>query len=413
MAIQSVRRVLVVASTFPAAPADASPAFVRDLMLALKTAHPEVAFAVLAPQVGVGMSWHTRHEEYDEFRFAYAWPRSAQRLTGRGILPALRREPWLVALVPFLFRGEHVALRRLVREWIPDVIHAHWFTPQGIVAAMVSKETGVPMVLTTHASDVSIWARIPLLGTSVVRRWFPRAARITAVSKQTLDRARQFFTDAEWEAIRPRTAIIPMGVTPVAADHAHLPSATRTVLFLGRFAEKKGIPFLIDAVARLARKDIKLVIAGTGPEKRRIEAQVQRAGLADRVLFPGFVTAMQKARLIASADVIAVPSIDTSSGDSEGLPVVILEALAAGVPCVATDASGAGEVMEHGVHGWLVPQRDPAALAAAIDTALALDADARARLRHSARARAREFAWPQVARRHWDFLFANPDHIDC
>ncbi|MHB1297049.1 MAG: glycosyltransferase [Gemmatimonadaceae bacterium] len=409
------RRVLVVASTFPASPTDESPAFVRDLVVALKEHQPECEFAVLAPQVGRDMPAHVRHAQYDEFRFPYAWPATLQRLSGRGILPALTREPWLIIVVPLLFIGEFIALWQLVRTWHPDVIHAHWFTPQGVVAALVSRLSGVPFVLTTHASDVSIWERVPVVGRWVVRRALPRAHRITAVSTQTLARARRFFTEDEWAAIVPRTRVIPMGValagtSPARASHGGRgvdSTCAPIILFIGRLAAKKGVPVLVDAVARLQRPDVRLVIAGSGPEREAIGRAVVRAGLAGQVEFPGFVSGEAKDALIERASVIVVPSVETDGGDAEGLPVVVLEALAAGRPCVATDATGAADVITSGENGWLVPQRDPDALAGALREVLGLDDAARASVAARAKASMVPLAWPTVASRHWEFLFAD------
>lgn len=401
------RRVLVVASTFPSSESDEAPAFVRDLVIAMQREEPGVAFAVLAPHVGRRTAPYAQHAAYEEFRFRYAWPASLQRLTGRGILPALAHEPWLLLLVPFLFVGEGIALRKLVRSWKPDVIHAQWFTPQGVVAAVVSRMTGVPFVLTTHASDVSVWHRVPLLGRAIVRRFLPRAAAITAVSTQTLARARAFFSDQEWKHLEPRTRIMPMGVTLPVQEPAAARPTPDTILFIGRLAAKKGVPVLLEAFAMLQRADVRLVVAGSGPEQEALERDVRRRGIERQVEFAGFVTGEAKRALIARADVIVVPSIETAGGDAEGLPVVVLEALAAGKPCVATDASGAGDVIRHGENGWLVPQRDAAALASALRGVLALSAAERDAVGKRAREGAQQFAWPTVARRHWQFLFAD------
>jgi glycosyltransferase involved in cell wall biosynthesis len=401
------RRVLVVASTFPASESDESPAFVRDLVVAMQREAPGVAFAVLAPHVGRRTAPYAQHAEYEEYRFRYAWPAGLQRLTGRGILPALAHEPWLLLLVPFLFLGEGIALRKLVRSWKPDVIHAHWFTPQGVVAAVVSRMTGVPFVLTTHASDVSVWRRVPVLGRAIVRRFLPRAAAITAVSTQTLARARAFFSDQEWKHLEPRTRILPMGVTVPAEDPVAARPTPDTILFIGRLAAKKGVSVLLEAFASLERADVRLVIAGSGPEQDALARDVRRRGIEPQVEFTGFVTGDAKRALIARADVIVVPSVETSDGDAEGLPVVVLEALAAGKPCIATDASGAGDVITHGANGWLVPQRDASALALALGGILSLSAAERDAVGRRAREGAQQFSWPTVARRHWQFLFAD------
>ncbi len=409
-------RVLVCASTFPASDTDSVPAFVRDLLLAVKRAHADVDIDVLAPQVRDETAPFTQHAAFAEHRFPYFLPRRAQALAGHGIVPALQANPALFAQVPFLFGGELVALLRHIRARRPDVLWAHWFTPQGVTAALASMITGVPFVLTSHANDVRVWRKLPLAGQRVVRALLPRASRITAVSDATLAKMRGFFSAAEWEAIAPRVAIIPMGVDVAAlaqgsVDRAALKArhdlAGRAVIyFIGRLAEKKGVAHLIDAFARLRRDDAVLVIAGDGPLRAALEAQAVQAGIAARVRFVGYVSGARKTELLQLADVVAVPSIETASGDAEGFPVVVMEALAAGRPLVASDATGADSVLAHGESGFVVPQRDSAALAVALSQCLGLGPAAQEALAQRAQQAARDLDWAVIAERHHAFLLA-------
>lgn len=401
------------ASTFPSSPTDETPAFVRDLVIAMKQEQPAMELTVLAPHYRDRTASRIAHEHFDEIRFRYAAPRSLQRLTGRGIMPAIASEPKLLPLVPLLFAAELGALLRAIRRVRPDVVHAHWFTPQGVVAAIASRLTGVPFVLTTHSSDVQVWERVPVLGRLIVRACLPRAMRITAVSSATLARARRFFSDEEWKAIAPRVAIIPMGVDPappVGASQAELKSRAgfagqRVLLFIGRLIEKKGVGYLLEALAALSRDDMHLVVAGSGPEAPGLRAKASALGLDARVSFPGFVSGGAKADLLAMCDALVVPSVVTASGDVEGLPVVVLEALAAGRPCIATHESGAADLIADGDNGFLVPGRDVAALATGIAHVLAMNEAALARLAARARASAQPVHWPAIAKRHHDFLF--------
>lgn len=409
-------KVLLVASTFPSSDTDAAPAFVKDLVVALHTTHPEVQVEVLAPQYLDQTPPVVQRPHYDEHRFAYAWPKSAQRLAGRGIVPAIEHNKALIGLVPLLFAGETIALLQRVRASRPDVIYAHWFTPQGVTAAVVSALTGVPWVLTSHANDVRVWGKLPVVGRHIVRALLPTASRITAVSSTTLAKMQAFFSADEWHAIEQRTAIIPMGVdiaalapstTSAAALKArHGLAGRRVIYFVGRLAEKKGVSFLLQAMARLADDDVTLVVAGDGHLRPALEAEARALGLGSRVSFVGYVTGDRKADLLQLADVVAVPSIEAASGDSEGFPVVIMEALAAGRICVASDATGADDVLKDGDSGFVVPQQDVGALAAALQRALDLDDDDRRRMGEGARLAARGLDWRVIAERHYGFLLA-------
>ena len=175
----------------------------------------------------------------------------------------------------------------------------------------------------------------------------------------------------------------------------------RVVFAVGRFVRKKGFEYLIDAVGRLAHRQprLRLVLAGWGDLEGEYRVAHRRAGLADRVLLPGLVPHDGVAGWLAAADVVAVPSIRDDAGNVDGLPNVVLEALASGTPVVATRAGGIGSVIADGVTGLLVGERDPEALASAIDRLLG-DAALAASLGATARSRAmREGGWEQVAAR--------------
>ena len=299
-------------------------------------------------------------------------PRSWERLAHRGILPALREDPRLYAVIPFLFLGEFIATIRLVRRLRPVIMYAHWFTPQAVVASWVTRLTGTPFVVTTHAADVEVWGRVPLVGSWVVRSTARRARAISAVSSRSKRRLTDFFAENP-----PSVEIIPMGIHPARqevsesrrrAARAELGIRAQTVyLFLGRLVEKKGLPYLLDALVRADMpRDWVLVVAGDGPLRREWGTLAERLGLADRVVFLGYVAGRRKAACLDAADVLVIPSVTAADGDVEGFPVVLLEGLGRGLLCVATRESGADDALEHGRHGLLFHERDPAGLAACL-----------------------------------------------
>ncbi|WP_136519414.1 glycosyltransferase [Cellulomonas telluris] len=401
-----VRRVLVVASTFPANDEDHVPAFVRDQVVAMQALDPDVEWHVLAPHDRRSQTRTVRRwPSFVEHRFHYMWPRRLERLAGRGIMPALRAEPHLHVVLPFFFLAEFWALWRLARSLRPDVLYAHWFTPQAITSVWVARLVGSRTVFTTHASDVAVWHRFGPLGAAVVRWHVRRAAAFTAVSRRSMGRLRQFFPGEAWAEVADRGRVLPMGVHVDAADET--PPADGTVLFIGRLVEKKGVSFLLRAFAEAGPElgDVRLVVAGDGPLRSALTAEAVELGLGGRVEFPGYVTGEAKADLVRSAAVVVVPSVVASDGDVEGLPIALLEGLAAGRPCVATPESGADDVLEDGVNGFLVPQRDSTALAAALVRAVHLSPSERSLIGERARTTARRLAWPVVARQHLDLLF--------
>ncbi|RPF26382.1 glycosyltransferase [Georgenia muralis] len=417
------QRLVVVASTFPANAEDPVPAFVRDQVEAMHRLDPSLEIHVLAPHDPRSRTHRfTRHEHFFEHRFHYFWPWQAERLAGRGILPALQENRLLYVLVPFFFVGELVALVRLIRRVRPELVYAHWFTPQGLTACWACVLTGAPFVFTTHAADVAVWHKVPVLGPRVVR-WHARRARaVTAVSRRSLERLGGFFPADEWDRRSADVPILPMGVDTVPvlaggttaveapAASASFPSTDDvppTILFLGRLAEKKGVAYLLEAFAE-ARGSLtgwRLVVAGDGSLLPDLQELARSLGLDDAVEFTGYVTGARKTQLLAAASVHVVPSIITDTGDAEGLPVSLLEGLAHGRTCVATAESGADDILVDGVNGFLVPHRDAGALGRALVRAATMPDAERAAMSAEAVATAAAFAWPEVAGRYLAWLF--------
>lgn len=403
------QKILVVASTFPASDADPVPAFVKDQINAMAHAYPNLQFSVLAPHdKRSNTKPFAKHRFYDEYRFHYFWPFFAERLAGRGIMPALKKNPLNYLLIPFFFVGESFALLRLVRKLKPDVLYAHWFTPQAINSQWVGRLTKTPFVFTTHAADVDVWHKIPVVGKYIVRSNARRASAFTAVSRRSMGKLEGFFSKHEWNQLEQRGTIIPMGVhLPTISTHTKPGRAPKTILFMGRLAEKKGVQYLLPAYAALRQKfpKIKLIIAGDGPWLNKIQEQSYDLGIQHNVIFPGYVSGKQKESLLKSADIYVVPSIVTNSGDAEGLPVSLMEGLAYGKICIATHESGADDIITEGKDGFLVTQKSSESLQKALAATLQLSAHDISRLSQAAQRTARQFSWIDVAQKHYQFLF--------
>ena len=224
----------------------------------------------------------------------------------------------------------------------------------------------------------------------------------------------QFFTARQWAEIQRKSAIIPMGVT---LPERQLPDGIASsdpmiILFLGRLVEKKGVQFLLPAFAavRAAIGHCQLIIAGDGPMHALLRRRATDLGLSESVHFAGFVTGREKSALLQRAAIVVLPSIITRGGDSEGLPVALMEALAYGKICIATAESGADEVLDSGLDGFVVPQKDIASLSGAILAAAGLGPTPRATMQAAARLAATRFDWATVARRYHDVLLAPRDH---
>ena len=251
-----------------------------------------------------------------------------------------------------------------LRALNPHLVHAH-FGRGGALALPIARAFGVPLVVHYHGGDATKdkhYRRglVPTIYQQRVAAMQREAALIICVSDFIRDRllARGF---------PPEKLLVHRYGVEVDAAQAEEPAVSLEpyLLFAGRFVEKKGIGFLIEAMRRLesAGKTVRLELVGDGP----IAGELKRASADLRhISFPGWLPNAELRRLMRGALAVCVPSVEAAGGDAEGLPNVVLEAMAAGTPVVATHHAGIGEAVEDGRTGLLVPSGDATALTAAL-----------------------------------------------
>lgn len=392
-------RVVMVASSYPRFPGDTVGTFMEPI------AH---GVAARGHDVHVVLPWHPRWQRpsreggvtFHLYRYA---PVPGMNVFGyAGALEAdvrLRRTALFAAPLA-MAAGWHLA-RRVARGVSATVLHGHWVIPGGVMAAAAAPD--LPLVISLHGSDVYVAERHALAGRTA--RWaFGRAGAVTACSDDLRTRGIALGASAD------RSVTVPYGVDasrfrpdPAAREvcraHWRVPSDAEVIFTAGRFVRKKGFEHLIEAIARLApaRPALRLVLAGGGDLEARIRQQIEALGLVDRVVLPGVLRQADVATGLAAADLVVVPSVRDDAGNVDGLPNVVLEALASGTPLVATRAGGIASVIREGETGLLVEPRDISGLASAIAWLLEHPAE-RARLGATARLwTLREAGWDKVA----------------
>lgn len=337
---------------------------------------------------------------FHPFRYA-----PAARLNVFGYAGALRADVNLrlsaYAVAPLALAAGWRKARKIARKFGATVVHGHWVIPGGAIAAAACP--GLPLVVSLHGSDVYVAERSPVAG-RVARAVFRRAGWTTACSEDLRRRA------IALGAVADRSETVPYGVD---ADRFRpngearvrvrgqlgIPADAPLLFTAGRFVRKKGFEYLIDAVARLAPQypALRLVIGGAGDLERELRERAADRRAADRVVFPGVLSQDAVAEHLAAADLAIVPSVRDDAGNVDGLPNVVMEALASGTALVATTAGGIPAVAHDGVNAALVSERDVEGLARTIDRLIA-SPETRAAL--AARAREdvlREHSWDRVA----------------
>ncbi|MEY4301314.1 MAG: hypothetical protein RJA30_465 [Actinomycetota bacterium] len=364
-------KLLVLASTFPGTPGDGTPAFVLDLawqqakdfeVTVLTPMTPGAAPTEIMPSPDGSTSVAVVRYRY----FFKRW----EDLAHGAILDNLKAKKSRLLQVPFLAHGLFWGTRRLVKELSPAAIHAHWVIPQGILATLAAPS--VPLLVTTHGGDIYALNAGPILK---LKRWvFGRAKAITTVNSQMKA------TLVEWGQPADKISLLPMGVDTRSVGElaANTAKIAGQMLVVGRLVEKKGIEYLFDALRLLQHRGLalgKVVVIGDGPI--RIELEAKAAGL--NVEFRGQRGRSEVHQAIAESEVMLIPSVTAANGDQEGLPVTLLEGGAGQICVIASRLPGIDEVIVDDESGLLVPQRDAAALADALELVLG-DADLRQRL---------------------------------
>ena len=377
---------LVLASTFPASAADSAPAFVRDLA-AVEGQRFETT--VLVPFVPGGVA-REQLGNVQVRRFRY-FPKRWEDLAAGAILENLRSRPsrWLQVLP--LVVAEAWALRRFVRRNRVDLLHVHWIIPQGLAALLGRR--GRPMLVTTLGGDI-YGLRDPV-SRMLIRAVVRRAYAITTMNEDMRGRLVDLGADPE------RVIVLPMGadVDGIRALTAGQDPVPGRILFVGRLVEKKGLAVLLDALRGLDRDGIELRVVGDGP----LRAELEERAASLPVRFLGALHRAELAGEYARSAVVVFPSVAAASGDQDGLPVALLEAMAAGRPVIASDLPGLRDAVVDGVSGVVVPSGEPDALRDAVRALLADPATA-ARLGRAAGERAEEYSVGRIGDRYNQLL---------
>jgi glycosyltransferase involved in cell wall biosynthesis len=253
-----------------------------------------------------------------------------------------------------------VAVARAAARDGVDHLHAHFASHAATAAWVVHRLTGIPFSFTAHANDLFV---APVL----LERKATDARFVVAISEYN----RRILLE---RCPGARLEVVHCGV-----DSARYRPGERDpnrAVCVASLLPKKGHVHLVDALALLTqrRPGLRLELVGDGPERERIEGRARECGVADRLSVLGARSSEEVRATLAGAGVFALPSVRLPSGRMEGIPVALMEAMASGVPVVATRLSGIPELVEDGVTGLLVEPGDPRALATAMDRVLEDDA---------------------------------------
>ncbi|CDG64832.1 group 1 glycosyl transferase [Methanobacterium sp. MB1] len=269
--------------------------------------------------------------------------------------------PNIKGLRGLLFFGSaFFKLRSMVRRYQIDLIHAHFLLPPGLIAVYIGSWMNKKTAVTAHGSDLMIQAKNPLLK-RFIQSVLKKTDYVMVVNNDLKDKVLNMGINPEkvyvtpnaidTERFNPQKTELPPGIK--------MSSDKPTLLFVGNLVYQKGVEYLLEA-KKLMKTDVELLIVGDGPLRSKLEKKVRDEKISD-VVFTGARRDVEK--IMPSASVFVLPSI------SEGFPITILEAMASGLPVVATNVGGIKEVMNEKV-GSMVKPAEPLELARALDEIL-------------------------------------------
>ncbi|MEO2055134.1 MAG: glycosyltransferase [Nitrospira sp.] len=373
-------------TSYPLSTGDVSGIFIFRLCRAL--AASDVQVDVVAP-ANRGASPVERMGGGWVYRFCYFFPERWQGLAyGPGGIPAnLSRSPWFFIQVPFFLVMFVIKSLRVARG--ADIVHAHWIY-SGLIAVAVKLVHGIPFVVTLRGSDVLRSKNGKF--SALVSRWILRRAALITTVNQDLKRWAISQGVPEERVVFIRNGV---DLPPQRQDEDTISQCR--LLFVGNLVPGKGVHHLIEALSHVLREEenVHLRVIGDGSEKKRLKEQINHSGLNAVVEFVGVQSPDQIPYWMKKSDCLVLPSL------WEGTPNVVLEAMACGLPVVASDLPGISEVMTHGVHGLLSKSEDVQGLA---QNLLAVVRNKGLRLQMGARGREEivrmGLGWDQVAKRY-------------
>ncbi|HHW85043.1 MAG TPA: glycosyltransferase family 4 protein [Chloroflexi bacterium] len=336
--------------------------------------------------------------------YRYAWPDKLHRLGYMRTMHsdlALRLEAY--ALSPALFVRGIQAVMADARRDRPAVLHAHWLLPNGFIAAVVSRQLGIPLAISIPGSDAQVARSNPLFR-AMARFALQQATLLTANSADLRDAVIPLGADlrrfdmiiygTDPKALRPDAT----GVAALRQQLAIAPDAV-VALCVGRMVPKKGFDVLIRALADPILRELPIigVMVGEGDNKAAWQILAAELGVGERLRWVGNVPKTEISRYYNMADLLAMPSV---SRPADGLNVCVLDAMSCGKPVIGTPVAGNPLAVVDGVTGIIVPEQDPVTLAAAL-ALLAANPALRQRMGMAARQRIEdELGWPHLAQRY-------------
>ncbi len=403
-------KICLLTHTFPRYDSDSAAPFMDGLARGMVASGNSVV--VLTP-FSERFSWNKSELPYKLVTYKYIFPSFLHKI---GYSETLTNDKKLkltsLILSPFLYLFGIIALFKLVKKEKIDIINAHWILPNGVVGAIVSILTNIPLVSTLPGSDVYMAKKNFLF--RFLAKFAARFSKIVTSNSPQLLKDLEKITD---ENILVKSEAIIYGVDPskfkvnlsrskMMRKNLNITERQKIVLGVGRLVEKKGFKFLIKAAPAVLSKDpnVIFVIVGEGDQKQYLKSLSQKLNVYNNFRFIGEVDYKNLIYYYNLADVFILPSVRDTSGNLDDQSVSVIEAMACAKPVITTDFSGYRLVVKNEVNGFLVKEKSVTGISNAITGILGSYQKIRAMGRMSRKLVEQNFSWKDVGNSYSDLF---------
>lgn len=392
-------RVCVFTHTFPRFKKDVAAPFMDGVAASIQKAGNDVY--VLTP---FSPLFKKTKLPYKLITYKYIYPDMFHKLGYSETLSDDKRlKPLAILLSPLMFLFGALALYKLVKKEKIDIINAHWILPNGFIACVVGKITGVPVVSTLPGSDVYMADRNIVF--RLMARFATHASSAVTSNSPQLIRDLKKLTGVTQNKFYPIIyGVDPSKFVPIRLGQKrirkqlNIRSDEKVVVGVGRLVAKKGFRYLVKAAPLILNKFSKVVfvIVGDGDERDLLDGMVKKYKVEDSFRFTGSINYKDLIYYYNLADVFILPSVRDEKGNLDDQSVSVIEAMACGKPIITTNFPGYRLVVDNGVNGYLVPQKNPVKIAESIKKILGSVSLRKKMGKKSREAALKKHSWRQV-----------------
>jgi glycosyltransferase involved in cell wall biosynthesis len=384
----------VITSAYPEYEDDPHGIFVHRLMKEVCKQGHEVH--VIAPYTGDKTEFQLDGVYVQKFHYFY--PKRFQKLAGRsGMIDNVKEGVFVkIQFLSFIIFNVINSLRKLKDM---DIVHVQWPIPNGLGALILKWVYKVPYINTVYGEEVYLSKRYHV--TTILKFLVYWSSEIVTISNATHEACLNIGLNEH------KLDIIPFGVDTSFYKPLNMVKDEKIfqILSVGYLIERKGFMYLISAVKEVIKdhENVRLKIVGTGPQEQQIRNHISKINLEKYVEIIGNITDDELLKLYNSSDIFVLPSIIDSQGNTEGLGVVLIEAMACGLPVIGSDIGGIPDIISDGETGLLVPQKEIHELSIAIKKFIE-NQDLKEKIANNGYYMVKNnFSWEKIAR----------DYIDC